>query len=61
MYNSHKEIKRKRMRNAYKLPVKPEVMAEVRRNFTREIEFYEFCQQRLDAQYKKYLSSQGKA
>lgn len=38
-------------RNIYKPPVSPEVKRLLRQNFTREIEFYEFCKQRLHAQY----------
>lgn len=36
--------------NAFKPPVSEEVKNIVRRNFTREIEFYEFCRQRLHKQ-----------
>lgn len=36
-------------------PMKPRIRSEiidlVRRNFTREIEFYQFCRQRLHKQY----------
>ncbi|CAG9824938.1 unnamed protein product [Phaedon cochleariae] len=38
-------------KNAFKPPVSEEVKNIVRRNFTREIEFYEFCKQRLHKQY----------
>ena len=53
MYYSHPEIQRKRNRNAFKLPVAEDVLAAVRRNFTREIEFYEFCRQRLNRQHEE--------
>lgn len=38
-------------KNAFKPPVSEEVKDIVRRNFTREIEFYQFCRQRLHKQY----------
>ncbi|XP_074035152.1 heparan sulfate 2-O-sulfotransferase pipe isoform X1 [Leptinotarsa decemlineata] len=38
-------------RNAFKPPVSEEVKNLVRANFTKEIEFYEFCKQRLHKQY----------
>nr|CAD7433934.1 unnamed protein product [Timema monikensis] len=38
-------------RNMFKPPVKEEVKDLVRRNFTREVEFYEFCRQRLHRQF----------
>ncbi|CAD7083099.1 unnamed protein product [Hermetia illucens] len=38
-------------RNNFKPPVSEEVKEIVRRNFTREIEFYQFCRQRLHKQY----------
>lgn len=39
-------------RNAFKPPVSEVVKEIVRANFTREIEFYEFCKQRLHLQLK---------
>jgi len=38
-------------RNIYKPPVSESTKAIVRQNFTREIEFFEFCKQRLHKQY----------
>jgi len=38
-------------RNIYKPPVAEETKEIVRKNFTREIEFFEFCKQRLHKQY----------
>ena len=38
-------------RNIYKPPVSDETKKLVRQNFTREIEFFEFCKQRLHKQY----------
>lgn len=35
-----------------KPPVSEYVKDIVRKNFTREIEFYEFCKNRLDKQYR---------
>ncbi|KAF2901601.1 hypothetical protein ILUMI_04588 [Ignelater luminosus] len=37
-------------RNTFKPPVSEEVKEIVRRNFTKEIEFYQFCKQRLHKQ-----------
>lgn len=39
-------------RNMFKPPVSEKVKELVRRNFTREIEFYEFCKQRLHQQFQ---------
>lgn len=38
-------------KNLFKPPVSEEVKNLVRQNFTREIEFYNFCKQRLHKQY----------
>ena len=38
-------------RNIYKPPVSETTKEIVRKNFTREIEFFEFCKQRLHKQY----------
>lgn len=38
-------------KNNFKPPVSEEVKDIVRRNFTKEIEFYNFCKQRLHKQY----------
>ena len=38
-------------RNIYKPPVSEATKEIVRKNFTREIEFFEFCKQRLHKQY----------
>lgn len=54
LYHENEEIRKKEMRNAYKLPVSDEVLDMVTRNFTREIEFYEFIRGRLDAQYRRH-------
>ena len=51
MYGESKEVKKFRNRNAFKVPVSEKVMKMVRANFTREIEFYEFCKQRLEKQF----------
>ena len=51
VYHGDSEVKRFRMKNAYKLPVSDKVMKIVRANFTHEIEFYEFCKQRLKNQF----------
>lgn len=41
---------RKINKNLFKPPVSEEVKEIVRRNFTKEIEFYQFCRQRLHKQ-----------
>ena len=41
--------------NVFKLPVSEEVRAIVRKKFTHEIEFYNFCKQRLEAQFKNEI------
>lgn len=38
-------------RNLFKPPVSEDVKNVVRQNFTKEIEFYQFCKQRLHKQY----------
>jgi len=38
-------------KNMYKPPVSEQVKNILRQNFTREIEFYEFCKQRLHMQH----------
>ena len=38
-------------KNIYKPKVDEKVKDVVRKNFTRELEFYEFCKQRLYMQY----------
>lgn len=37
--------------NPMKPHIRQEILDMVRRNFTREIEFYQFCRQRLHKQY----------
>lgn len=58
-YHDHAEIKRKQIRNAYKLPVSSKVWDLVAKNFTREIEFYEFVKQRLDQQFDRMHQDQN--
>ena len=60
VYHHDPEIRNYQMKNPYKLPVSEQVMEIVRANFTHEIEFYEFCKQRLQAQYQTILSSKNK-
>lgn len=38
-------------KNLFKPPVEEKIKDFVRKNFTKEIEFYEFCKQRLHKQY----------
>jgi dermatan/chondrotin sulfate uronyl 2-O-sulfotransferase UST len=48
-----KEVKNfdKINKNIFKPPVSEEIKDIVRKNFTREIEFYQFCRQRLHKQF----------
>lgn len=46
--NSFKKINR----NSFKPPVSEAIKEMVRKNFTREIEFYQFCRQRLHRQLR---------
>ena len=39
--------------NKFQLPMTEEALAKIKKNFTVELEFYDFCKQRLDEQYKK--------
>ena len=52
VYHESSEVRAHENRNAYRLPVSDEVLAMVRTNFSREIEFYEFCKQRLQKQFE---------
>lgn len=49
-YNELKEYN-KVNKNIYKPPVSEDVKNLIRQNFSREIEFYKFCKQRLHAQF----------
>ena len=40
-----------RHRNTYRKPIREDTLNIIRGNFTNEIEFYEFCKQRLKRQY----------
>lgn len=48
-------------RNAFKPPVSDYVKDIVRRNFSREMEFYEFCKDRLYKQYRALKLPQSKS
>lgn len=48
-------------RNAFKPPVSEYVKDIVRRNFSREVEFYEFCKDRLYKQYRALRLPTGKS
>ncbi|XP_037075920.1 heparan sulfate 2-O-sulfotransferase pipe-like [Pollicipes pollicipes] len=50
IYHEEKKLS-KVNKNGYKPPVSEYVKDIVRKNFTHEIEFYEFCRQRLHQQY----------
>ena len=49
VYNN--EVRKYQWKNNYKLPVSNEVKDILKHNFTNEIEFYEFCKQRLHIQH----------
>ncbi|XP_037933295.1 heparan sulfate 2-O-sulfotransferase pipe-like [Teleopsis dalmanni] len=51
IYDSSAEYLTKINKNNFKPPVSEKVKDIVRRNFTNEIEFYQFCRQRLHKQY----------
>jgi len=53
IYKSSDEMKKysKVNKNIYKPKVEKRVKEIVRKNFTREMEFYDFCKQRLHKQY----------
>ncbi|KAI5718208.1 hypothetical protein M8J77_017969 [Diaphorina citri] len=51
IYNEDMMQYRKINHNIFKPPVREEIKQLVRQNFTREIEFYQFCRQRLHRQY----------
>lgn len=55
VYFNEVNLLQKINKNNFKPPVSHEIKELVRRNFTREIEFYQFCKQRL---YKQYLATQ---
>ena len=44
-------------RNIYKPSVEESVKDIVRKNFTRELEFFDFCKQRLHKQYLAVLQA----
>ena len=47
----HIKLRNKVNRNIYKPPVAEATKEIVRQNFTREMEFFHFCRQRLHKQY----------
>ncbi|KAI9581444.1 hypothetical protein GQX74_012769 [Glossina fuscipes] len=51
IYDTSAEYLTKINKNNFKPPVSEKVKDIVRRNFTNEIEFYQFCRQRLHKQY----------
>ncbi|XP_055609660.1 heparan sulfate 2-O-sulfotransferase pipe [Uranotaenia lowii] len=55
VYFNEVSVLQKINKNNFKPPVSEDIKNIVRRNFTREIEFYQFCKQRL---YKQYLATQ---
>ncbi|XKL63982.1 hypothetical protein PGB90_006346 [Kerria lacca] len=61
IYYRHMEEFRKINKNIYKPPVSEEIKEIVRKNFTREIEFYQFCRQKLHKQFLALKLSQSTA
>ena len=55
-YFNNPEVLEFRLENPYKLPVSDEIKNLVKQNFTREYEFYKFCEQRLDKQYQAIIN-----
>lgn len=51
IYNEEKEYFRKVNRNTFKPPINEGVKNLVRKKFSREMEFYDFCKKRLYTQY----------
>ncbi|XP_040580410.1 uncharacterized protein [Lepeophtheirus salmonis] len=52
LYHSNQGIKDKRIINNLKPVIPSEIIDILNRNFTRELEFYDFCKQRLARQYE---------
>ena len=50
-YFNEEYVVKNQNRNKHKKPVSKETLQIIRQNFTNEIEFYEFCKQRLQNQY----------
>ena len=55
IYFNHPDVINARHANFYKFPVSEDVKAIVRKKFTHEIEFYNFCKQRLESQFKNEI------
>ena len=51
VYNKNKEYFKKINKNSFKPPVSEEIKNIIRKNFSREIEFYEFVKKRLYTQF----------
>ena len=49
----HNDVMKYQWKNNYKPQVSDQVINILKRNFTNEIEFYEFCKQRLQIQYNQ--------
>ena len=54
-YHTNVGVMSKRNINRDKKNVSPEVIQQLKQNLTNEYEFYYFCMQRLDKQYKSIL------
>eukprot|EP00096_Caligus_rogercresseyi_P005346 TRINITY_DN2062_c0_g1_i1.p1 TRINITY_DN2062_c0_g1~~TRINITY_DN2062_c0_g1_i1.p1 ORF type:complete len:559 (-),score=52.45 TRINITY_DN2062_c0_g1_i1:143-1819(-) len=56
LYHSSEKVKHKKITNNLKPHIPQEIIDVLSRNFTREIEFYDFCKQRLQNQYDIILN-----
>ena len=54
-YHRDPETKRRQVKTANKLPISEKVMKILTANLTHEIEFYEFCKQRLQKQFDEIV------
>lgn len=53
MYHSNPEVTKFQLKNNQTKPVSEKVKKMLRTHFTHEIEFYEFCKQRLQSQFEE--------
>ena len=56
-YYGSKFVINGRHQNPYKKPIKEETLNMIRSHFTHEIEFYDYCTQRLHNQYNQLFHS----
>ena len=57
LYFNDPQFRSNKFRNVdYKKPVSEKIKSMVRKNLTNELEFYDFCKQRLQSQYNSIIS-----